>query len=86
MTYGSSNHGAEIPYIFRHSDVSAMNDLFSSIWVNFARSGIPSADGLPTWEAYTREGGATMLLDTTSQLVYHHDAALLKLLAPDYEY
>ena len=86
LTYGSSNHGAEIPYIFRHSDVSAMNDLFSSIWVNFARSGVPSADSLPTWEPYTREGGATMLLDTTSQLVYHHDAALLKLLAPDYEY
>lgn len=86
LTYGSSNHGAEIPYIFRHSDVSAMNDLFSSIWVNFARSGIPSADSLPTWEPYTREGGATMLLDTTSQLVYHHDDALLKLLVPDYEY
>lgn len=86
LTYGSSNHGAELPYIFRHSDVSAMNDLFSSIWVNFARNGVPSADGLPTWEAYTREGGATMLLDTTSTLVYHHDDALLKLLVPDYEY
>lgn len=86
LTYGSSNHGAEIPYIFRHSDPVAMNDLFSSIWVNFARNGVPGADGLPAWEPYTRDGGATMLLDTTSQLVYHHDAELLSLLAPDYQY
>ena len=86
MTYGNSSHGAEISYIFRHSENTAMNDLFSSIWVNFARSGVPSADGLPVWESYTRSGGATMLLDTTSQLVYHHDAELLNLLAPDYQY
>ncbi len=86
MTYGNSSHGAEIPYIFHHSDSAAMNDLFSSIWVNFARNGVPSADGLPTWEAYTREGGATMLLDTVSTLVHHHDTALLNLLAPDYQY
>ena len=86
MTYGNSSHGAEIPYIFRHSDSAAMNDLFSSIWVNFARNGAPGADGLPAWEPYTHTGGATMLLDTPSTLVYHHDDALLKLLAPDYTY
>lgn len=86
MTYGNFSHGAEIPYIFRHSDSAVMNDLFSSVWVNFARNGVPSADGLPAWEPYTRESGDTMLLDTTSSLVYRHDDALLKLLAPDYEY
>lgn len=86
MTYGNSAHGAEIPYIFRQSDSAAMNDLFSSVWVNFARNGVPAAEGLPAWEPYTRESGATMLLDMTSQLVYHHDEALLKLLAPEYQY
>ena len=75
-----------IPYVFRHSDVPAMNDLFSAIWVNFARNGALGADGLPDWEPYTRAGGATMLLDTTSTLVHHHDDALLKLLAPEYTY
>ena len=97
FTYGNSYHGAEVPFVFDHPDeaggeagatneVKTLTDQVSTAWANFARNGVPSADGLPTWEAYTREGGATMLLDTTSTLVYHHDAALLKLLAPDYEY
>ena len=54
------------------------------VWINFARNGIPSADGLPEWEPYTREGGATMILDTEPELVYHHDQALMELLAPGY--
>ena len=93
FTYGNSYHGAEIPFVFDHPDeagatneVKTLADQVSTAWANFARNGVPSADGLPTWEAYTREGGATMLLDTTSTLVYHHDDALLKLLVPDYEY
>lgn len=55
-------------------------------WISFARSGVPGADGLPEWEPYTREGGATMILDTESRLANHHDQALMALLAPDYEY
>lgn len=93
FTYGNSYHGAEVPFVFDHPDeagatneVKTLADQVSAAWANFARNGVPSADGLPTWEAYTREGGATMLLDTTSTLVYHHDDALLKLLVPDYEY
>lgn len=97
FTYGNSYHGAEVPFVFDHPDeaggeagatneVKTLTDQVSTAWANFARNGVPSADGLPTWEAYTREGGATMLLDTTSTLVYHHDDALLKLLVPDYEY
>ena len=58
----------------------------SMVWINFARNGIPSADGLPEWEPYTREGGATMILDTEPELVYHHDQALMELLAPGYTY
>ena len=58
----------------------------STAWTNFARTGMPSADGLPEWEPYTRETGATMLLDITSQMVYHHDRELMKLLEPGYEY
>ena len=90
FTYGDSFHGAEIPYVFANLDgTPEENDLarqMSQIWVSFARDGVPSADGLPDWEPYTRESGATMLLDMESKLVHHHDQELMDLLAPDYDY
>lgn len=61
-------------------------DQVSQVWVNFARNGVPSAEGMPEWEPYTRQGGATMLLDDEPELVHHHDRELMELLAPDYEY
>lgn len=86
FTYEGAAHGAEIPYAFHNGDNEQMNTLISSIWANFARNGVPSAEGLPTWEAYTREGGACMILDTESYLAHHHDKALLEILEPDYQY
>ncbi len=90
FTYGNSYHTAEIPYVFNNVDGSAEQQALaaqiSAAWVNFARTDTPGADGLPAWEPYTREGGATMILDTEPALVYHHDQALMQLLAPDYEY
>lgn len=90
FTYGNSYHTAEIPYVFNNVDGSAEQQALaaqiSAAWVNFARTGTPGADGLPAWEPYTRESGATMILDTEPALVYHHDQALMQLLAPDYEY
>ena len=92
FTYGNSYHTAEIPYVFNNlgADATAeqreLADQMSMVWINFARNGIPSADGLPEWEPYTREGGATMILDTEPELVYHHDQALMELLAPGYTY
>ncbi len=80
-----SYHGAEIPYVFHHAD-GTLNDQVASLWINFAKDGVPSADGIPTWESYTRESGATMVIDDTSYLANGHDKELLKLLAPDYEY
>lgn len=66
--------------------VAALASQISQAWINFAKTGTPSADGLPEWEPYTREGGATMILDTQSRLAYHHDQELLSILAPDYVY
>lgn len=90
FTYGNSYHTAEISYVFNNVDGSAEQQALaaqiSAAWVNFARTDTPGADGLPAWEPYTREGGATMILDTEPALVYHHDQALMQLLAPDYEY
>lgn len=90
FTYGNSYHGAEIPYVFHNvngtEQEKALAQQISQAWVNFAKTGKPSAEGLPEWEAYTRDGGATMILDTTSEVVHHHDKQLMKLFAPDYEY
>lgn len=90
FTYGNSYHTAEIPYIFQNMNGSQEEqDIASQIsqaWINFARTGVPEAEGLPEWEAYTRENGATMILDAESTMAYHHDQRLLEILAPDYEY
>lgn len=58
----------------------------SQAWINFAKTGVPYAEGLPDWEAYDRENGATMILDVKSDLVYGHDRTLMELLEPDYKY
>ena len=87
FTYGNSYHGAEIPYVFHNNaEEESLAKQISQAWINFAKTGIPSAEGLPEWEAYTRDGGATMILDTTSEVLHHHDKELMKLFAPDYEY
>ncbi len=87
FTYGNSYHGAEIPYVFNNNpEEENLAKQISQAWINFAKTGIPSAEGLPEWEAYTRDGGATMILDTESEVVHHHDKELMKLFAPDYEY
>lgn len=90
FTYGNSYHGAELPYVFNNLNGSdeeqALADKMSQAWINFAKTGKPSAEGLPEWEAYTRESGATMIIDTQSNLVHHHDRDLMKILVPDYKY
>ena len=84
--YGSDPyHGIEISYVFGNNS-SPLAAQMSQAWANFARNGVPSADGLPEWEAYTRESGATMLLDTQSLMVYKHDWELQQLLNPEYSW
>lgn len=90
FTYGDSYHGAEIPYVFNNLEDDATDeqqklaDQISMAWINFARDGVPSADGLPEWEPYTLDEGATMILDNDSYMAYHHDDALLSLIVPGY--
>lgn len=86
-----SNHGAEIPFVFDNltggdDTAQKLAETVSQAWINFAKTGTPSAEDLPEWEAYTRENGATMILDTESELVHNHDKELMKLLEPDYMY
>ena len=57
-------HCSELPYVFDNvglvpqatggdAAAFALADKVSSAWVNFARTGNPSAKGLPDWPAYT---------------------------------
>ena len=87
MQIGSQGayHGAEIPFVFANTD-DPLASVVSEAWANFAKTGNPSTAALGTWEAYTRESGAVMILDEESYLSHHHDEALLKLLAPEYEW
>lgn len=80
-----ASHTVEIPYVFANTD-DPLSKIISTLWANFAKNGIPSADGLPVWEAYTRENGSVMILDDESYLAHHHDEALLKMLAPEYQW
>lgn len=92
MTYDESSrgayHGSEIPLVFGHvpgdSDQAALSANMMDAWASFARTGVPAANGLPAWEPYTRDAGATMILDVDSYLAHNHDARLMSLLAPDY--
>ena len=90
----TSYHTSEIPFVFNNIDkadttigggeeAQLLSDRMSQAWINFARTGNPSVEGLPEWEAYTPEGGATMIFDNTVRLVHHHDAKLLDLLLED---
>ena len=86
-------HCIEIPFVFDNiarceemtgggKDAHALADKVSQAWINFARSGNPNHKGLPTWQKYTPQNGATMIFDNTCVEKYHHDKELLSL-TPD---
>lgn len=88
---GMAWHCAEIPYIFNNVNLvstatgggkvaQTLADKMSSAWIHFARHGNPNHPGLPEWPAFTSEGGATMIFDTTCEVRYHHDKELMELL------
>ena len=90
MTFESGNfgsyHGAEIPFVFQNAGAfggtpdRGMTEMMSSLWSSFAGNGVPEADGVPQWEAFTEENGSTMILDNKCYLAGHHDDLLLELI------
>ncbi len=63
-------------------EAHALADKVSRAWINFARFGNPNIKGLPKWETYSTEKGATMFFDNNCAVRYHHDKELLTLMQP----
>ncbi|MBN2481804.1 MAG: carboxylesterase/lipase family protein [Bacteroidales bacterium] len=87
-----SMHCMEIAFVFNTvynneqysggtPEAYALADKISKTWASFARTGDPNAGTLPEWESYTEENGATMILDNTSEMRYHHDQELLEVVS-----
>ncbi len=83
-----ATHCMEIPFVFdnvvRHAtmtgggeEAQALAKKMSGAWVNFARTGNPNAAGLPEWEPYTTDGGATMFFGNDCHVEHNHDRELM---------
>ncbi|MGB3807195.1 MAG: carboxylesterase family protein, partial [Erythrobacter sp.] len=75
-----SPHTLDIPLMFDNAaesaslvgtgeDAQTMADMMSDAWIAFAKTGTPSSELLPEWEAYTPENRNVMELDVTPRLV-----------------
>ena len=70
-----STHCLEIPFVFDNVELHRtftgggaqaveLGHRISRLWTNFAKTGVPAADGMPEWEPYPR----TMILNVESRL------------------
>lgn len=73
--YAGAFHLAEIPYIFRTLDAPSrdewpwsdadreLSQQISTAWINFARTGDPNGEGVPTWLTYDPDLPSTLVWD-----------------------
>jgi para-nitrobenzyl esterase len=89
-----SMHCMELPFVFNNirlgkeltgggKEAYDLAETVSGAWINFARTGNPNTEGIPSWPKYTFEEGATMIIDTESEVKFHHDKELLKIVKSD---
>jgi para-nitrobenzyl esterase len=77
-------HNVEIPILQRAtggtSEAYQVQDAIAGAWVNFARTGNPSQDGLE-WGPYSVEGQETMIFDSNSVFKVLDDERLVELMS-----
>ncbi len=73
-------HTLDIPYVFDNialstaiagdgPDKHALAEQVSSAWANFARTGVPDAQGWPAWPAYTPDRRQVLVINDRSEVV-----------------
>jgi para-nitrobenzyl esterase len=77
-------HTAELPLAMRlvlNPQAEELSKQIAGAWAGFARTGNPNHAGLPQWDTYTAQSGATMVFDAgkTAQLLLpaHEELAML---------
>jgi para-nitrobenzyl esterase len=84
-----ASHGMELPFMFNNIGMARtltgggkeaydLADKISSAWINFVKTGDPNGKGLPKWETYNPDKGATMIFDNSCKVVYNHDKKLIE--------
>ena len=87
-----SPHALEIPLVFdnverardfvgRGDEPQVVAEQMADAWLAFARTGDPNTAGLPDWPAYDSARRATMMFNTTSQVVDDPLSGIRKALA-----
>jgi para-nitrobenzyl esterase len=82
-----SPHTVEIPFVFYNTDiprtmtkggpeVKELAGKVSDAWIQFARNGNPNHKGLPKWPAFNLNDRATMLFNSTCQVVNDPDSSV----------
>ncbi len=85
-----ASHGMELPFMFNNVDLEremtgstdrayAFQQKVADAWISYIKTGVPSAAGLPEWEPYDTDNGATMILDDVSKIGHNYDKELLEI-------
>ena len=87
-----SVHGYELNYCFNTLNLAQQDlpvvpdedrqlaDVMSNVWAQFAHTGNPNVNGLPTWHPYTPANGELMVFDHTCYLLNNPDRELQQII------
>ncbi len=75
----AASHGMELPFMFNNvalqpemtgntEEAHALEDIISSAWIQFIKTGNPNHDGMPEWEPFTTDHPVYMIFDNTCEM------------------